>query len=194
MNKFKHIQAYRLGPLLPIIDLLIMFPILASMKRKSAKSLELQYHGDRQRIEQDIKHGAFFMTNHRDICMDSAWLTYLLFLRYGIHPYIGIGNNLFGKWWIQHVVRSLRAFVVVRNGNFHQQVENAKLLSEYIHHLRQRRKSIWLAQREGRAKDGNDVTQPGVLKMLTIDSDNFFDNKFFIFSIKLIKQLFLFIS
>ena len=176
MNKFKHIQAYRLGPLLPIIDLLIMFPILASMKRKSAKSLELQYHGDRKLIEKDIKHGAFFMTNHRDICMDSAWLTYLLFLRYGIHPYIGIGNNLFGKWWIEHLVRSLRAFVVIRNGGFREQVDNAKLLSDYIHHLRQRRKSIWLAQREGRAKDGNDLTQPGVLKMLTIDSENFFES------------------
>ena len=176
MNKFKHIQAYRLGPLLPIIDILIMFPVLASMKRKSAKSLELQYHGDRQRIEQDIKHGAFFMTNHRDICMDAAWLTYLLFLRYGIHPYIGIGNNLFGKWWIEHVVRILRAFVVIRDGNFREQIENAKLLSEYIHYQRKRGKSIWLAQREGRAKDGNDVTQPGVLKMLTIDSKNFLES------------------
>ena len=176
MNKFKKIQAYRVGPLLPIIDLLIIFPILFSMKRKSAKSLELQYHGDRKLIEQDIKRGAFFMTNHRDICMDSAWLTYLLFLRYGIHPYIGMGNNLFGKWWIQHVVRTLRAFVVIRNGNFREQIENAKLLSEYIHYQRKRGKSIWLAQREGRAKDGNDVTQPGVLKMLTIDSKNFLES------------------
>ena len=116
------------------------------------------------------------MTNHRDICMDAIWLTYLLRIRYFIRPYIGIGNNLFGKWWIEHVVRFMRAFVVIRNGGFRDQVENAKLLSDYIHHLRQRRKSIWLAQREGRAKDGNDLTQPGVLKMLTIDSDNFFDS------------------
>ncbi|MBR5327688.1 MAG: acyltransferase [Paludibacteraceae bacterium] len=176
MNKFKKIQAYRLGPLLPIIDLLFIFPVLLYLKHKSTKSIELHYLGDRKQIEQDIKKGAFFMTNHRDICMDSAWLTYLLFLRYGIHPYIGIGNNLFGKWWIQHVVRTLRAFVVIRNGNFRDQVSNAKLLSEYIHYLRKRRKSIWLAQREGRAKDGNDVTQPGVLKMLTIDSGNFFES------------------
>ena len=73
-------------------------------------------------------------------------------------------------------VRFLRAFVVIRNGAFHDQRKNAFLLSQYIRILRKRRKSIWLAQREGRAKDGNDVTQPGVLKMLTIDSKNFLES------------------
>lgn len=176
MNKFKSIQAYRVGWLLPIVDFFILCPILLRMKKKTASSLQLLYHGDRKLIEQDIQSGAFFMTNHRDICMDAIWLTYLLRIRYFIRPYIGIGNNLFGKWWIEHVVRFMRAFVVIRNGGFREQVENAKLLSDYIHHLRQRRKSIWLAQREGRAKDGNDLTQPGVLKMLTIDSENFFES------------------
>lgn len=176
MNKFKKIQAYRIGPLLFFVDAFISLPILRRMKRRTTTSMTLEYHGDREQIEKDIRQGAFFMTNHRDICMDSAWLTYLLCFRYRIHPYIGIGNNLFGKWWIEHVVRTLRAFVVIRNGNFREQIENAKLLSEYIHYQRKRGKSIWLAQREGRAKDGNDVTQPGVLKMLTIDSKNFLES------------------
>ena len=158
MNKFKKIQAYRVGWLLPIFDFLVLYPYLLVKKHKTATAVELQYHGDRKQIEQDIRHGAFFMTNHRDICMDAIWLTYLLRIRYFIRPYVGIGNNLFGKWWIEHVVRFMRAFVVIRNGGFRDQVTNAKLLSEYIHYLRQRRKSIWLAQREGRAKDGNDVT------------------------------------
>jgi hypothetical protein len=176
MNKFKKIQAYRVGWLLPLVDFLFLYPFLLVMKRKTATSVELHYHGDRKQIEQDIRRGAFFMTNHRDICMDAIWLTFLLRIRYFIRPYVGIGNNLFGKWWIEHVVRFMRAFVVIRNGGFREQVDNAKLLSEYIHTLRKRNKSIWLAQREGRAKDGNDVTQPGVLKMLTIDSDNFFES------------------
>lgn len=175
MDKFKHIRAYRVGWILPLVDFLILYPILKRMKKKTASSLELQYLGDRKQIEKDIKHGAFFMTNHRDICMDSAWLTYLLRTKYFIHPYIGIGNNLFGKWWIEHVVRTLRAFVVIRNGGFREQVQNATTLSQYIRHLRRKGKSIWLAQREGRAKDGNDVTQPGVLKMLNIDAENFFE-------------------
>lgn len=176
MNKFKKIQAYRIGPLLFLVDAFISLPILRRMKRRTTTSMTLEYHGDREQIEKDIRQGAFFMTNHRDICMDSAWLTYLLCYRYRTHPYIGIGNNLFGKWWIEHVVRILRAFVVIRDGNFREQIENAKLLSEYIHYQRKRGKSIWLAQREGRAKDGNDVTQPGVLKMLTIDSKNFLES------------------
>ena len=176
MDKFKHIRAYRVGWILPIIDFLILWPILLIIKRKTTTALDLHFLGDRKKIEKDIRHGAFFMTNHRDICMDAAWLTYLMRTHYFIHPYFGIGNNLFGKWWIEHVVRFLRAFVVIRNGAFHDQRKNAFLLSQYIRILRKRRKSIWLAQREGRAKDGNDLTQPGVLKMLTIDAEDFFES------------------
>jgi hypothetical protein len=174
MDKFKKIRAYRFGFILPLVDFLILYPILLIMKRKTATSLELDFLGDKKAIEADIRQGAFFMTNHRDIVMDAAWLTFLLRTRYFIHPYFGIGNNLFGKWWIEHLVRFLRAFVVIRNGGFRDQVNNATTLSQYIHTLRKRKKSIWLAQREGRAKDGNDMTQPGVLKMLTIDAEDFF--------------------
>ena len=173
---FKHIRAYHTGFILPLVDFLILYPILLVMRRKTTHGIQLQYHGDKQLIEQDIRHGAFFMTNHRDIVMDATWLTFLLRTRYFIHPYFGIGNNLFGKWWIEHVVRFLRAFVVIRDGGFRDQVNNATTLSQYIRHLRKRHKSIWLAQREGRAKDGNDVTQPGVLKMLTIDAEDFFQS------------------
>ena len=176
MDKFQHIRAYRFGWLLPFVDFFILYPTLLIMRRKTTKGVQLRFLGDRKLIEQDIRHGAFFMTNHRDIVMDAAWLTFLLRTRYFIHPFFGIGNNLFGKWWIEHLVRFLRAFVVIRNGGFREQVNNATTLSAYIRHLRKRHKSIWLAQREGRAKDGNDVTQPGVLKMLTIDAEDFFQS------------------
>ncbi|MBR6551060.1 MAG: acyltransferase [Paludibacteraceae bacterium] len=176
MNRFKNIQAYRVGWILPLVDFFIICPILLVMRRKTTKGLELRFLGDKHAIEQDIRNGAFFMTNHRDIIMDATWLTFMLRTRYFIHPYFGIGNNLFGKWWIEFVVRFLRGFVVIRNSGFHEQRENAITLSQYIRHLRKRHKSIWLAQREGRAKDGNDITQPGVLKMLTIDAENFFES------------------
>ena len=175
-SKFKKIRAYHTGFILPLVDFLILWPTLLIMRRKTATSLDLRFLGDKKAIEQDIRRGAFFMTNHRDICMDNAWLTYLLRTRYFIHPYFGIGNNLFGKSWIEHVVRFLRGFVVIRNGGFRDQRENAITLSEYIRHLSKRHKSIWLAQREGRAKDGNDVTQPGVLKMLTFEAEDFFES------------------
>ena len=174
-DQYKNIRAYRVGWLLPITDWLTILPVLKWFEHKTTTSVKLAYLGDRKQIEQDIKHGACFLTNHRDICMDSAWLSMLLRMRYFIRPYIGIGNNLFAKWWIEPVVRFLRCFVVIRNGSLHEQVENAKTLSHYINDLRRRGKSIWLAQREGRAKDSNDLTQPGVLKMLTFDAPDFFE-------------------
>lgn len=173
-KQFKHIRAYRTGWLLAILDWVIAAPILLVWQRKTSTSLKLEYMGDRKQIEKDIKHGAFFMTNHRDIVMDSAWLSLLLRKRYFIRPFIGIGNNLFAKKWIEHLVRFNRCFAVIRNGGAHAQLENAHTLSAYIAHLRQQGKSIWLAQREGRAKDSNDLTQPSVLHMLTINNDNFF--------------------
>ena len=173
-KQFKHIRAYRTGWLLAILDWIIAAPILLVWQRKTSKSLTLDYLGDRKQIEKDIKHGAFFMTNHRDIVMDSAWLSLLLRKRYFIRPFIGIGNNLFAKKWIEHLVRFNRCFAVIRNGGAHAQLENAHTLSAYIAHLRKQGKSIWLAQREGRAKDSNDLTQPSVLHMLTINNDDFF--------------------
>lgn len=175
MDKFKHIRAYHTEWLQAVFDWIAVLPVMNRMERKTTSSVELAYLGDRKQIEQDIRHGAFFMTNHRDICMDSAWLSVLLRKRYFIRPYIGIGNNLFGKWWIEPLVRSLRCFVVIRNVSPREQLANSQLLSEYILQLRRKGKSIWLAQRQGRAKDGNDLTQPGVLKMLTLGSEDFFE-------------------
>lgn len=175
MDKFKHIRAYRTEWLQAIFDWITLLPFLRHIARKTTSSVELTYLGDQKQIEEDIKHGAFFMTNHRDICMDAAWLSERIRMKYGIRPYVGIGNNLFGKWWIEPLVRTLRCFVVIRNVPPREQLVQSQLLSEYILMLRRKGKSIWLAQRQGRAKDGNDVTQPAVLKMLTLGSEDFFE-------------------
>ena len=175
MNKFKDIAAYRVGWILPITDIVIIFPLLYILARKRAKSLKLEYLGDRKQIEADIKHGAFFMTNHRDIIMDAAWLSYLLRTRYFIRPFMGVGDNLFARPWIEHLMKFLRCFAVKRGVGAHAQLENSKHLSAYIRHLREQGKSIWLAQREGRAKDSNDLTQPSVLHMLTMDAEDLYE-------------------
>lgn len=168
-NDFQDIRAYRTGWLLPILDFLIVFPAVWLLSKFTSKGIKLDYLGDRKQIEKDIKHGAFFITNHRDIVLDAAWLSLLLRYRYFIRPFIGIGNNLFAYKWIEWFVRFNRCFVVKRGAGAHAQLENAKQLSAYIKQLREEGKSIWLAQREGRAKDSNDRTQAGVLHMLTID-------------------------
>lgn len=175
MDSFKDIRAYRTGWILPFTDFLFSFPCLALLAWRTTNGIRLDYLGDRKQIEADIKHGAFFMTNHRDIVMDAAWLSYLLRCRYFIRPFIGIGNNLFAVKLIEWFVRFNRCFVVKRNVGAHAQLENAKELSAYIRYLRERNKSIWLAQREGRAKDSNDLTQESVLHMLTMDAEDLYE-------------------
>lgn len=176
MDKYKDIRAYRVGWILAVIDWFTVFPILKIWALRTTKGIRLEYLGERKQIERDIKHGAFFMTNHRDIILDAAWLSYRLRLRYFIRPFMGVGNNLFAKPWIEHLMRFLRCFVVKRGAGAHAQLENAKQLSAYIRMLRSQGKSIWLAQREGRAKDSNDLTQASVLHMLTLGDDDFFEN------------------
>lgn len=175
-KSFKDIRAYRVGWILTIFDFLFAFPALWILSKRTTKGIRLDYLGDRKQIEQDIKQGAFFMTNHRDIVLDSAWLSLLLRCKYFIRPFIGIGNNLFAYKWIEIFVRFNRCFVVKRGAGAHAQLENAKQLSAYIRHLRGQGKSIWLAQREGRAKDSNDLTQASVLHMLTLGEKDFFEN------------------
>ncbi len=176
MDKYKDIRAYRVGWILAVIDWFIVLPILKIWALRTTKGIRLEYLGERKQIERDIKHGAFFLTNHRDIILDAAWLSYRLRLRYFIRPFMGVGNNLFAKPWIEHLMRFMRCFVVKRGAGAHAQLENAKQLSAYIRMLRSQGKSIWLAQREGRAKDSNDLTQASVLHMLTLGDDDFFEN------------------
>lgn len=175
-KSFKDIRAYRVQALLWLTDFLLVFPYLQYLIWKHAKSLKLKFLGDRKTIERDIRHGAFFMTNHRDIVMDAAWLSYLLRTRYFIRPYMGVGNNLFAKPWIEFFMRFNRCFAVKRGAGAHAQLENSKQLSAYIRLLRDQGKSIWLAQREGRAKDSNDLTQASVLHMLTMGEGDFYEN------------------
>lgn len=174
-KEYKDIACYHTAALLPFTDFLLIFPYLQYLQYKTAASLKLEYLGDRKQIEKDIRHGAFFITNHRDIVMDAAWLSYLLRVRYFIRPYMGVGDNLFAKKWIEVAMKFNRCFAVKRGAGVHAQLENAKHLSAYINHLRERHKSIWLAQREGRAKDGNDLTQASVLHMLTIGDGDLYE-------------------
>lgn len=162
-DDYKHIRAYRCGALLQVTDWLTIVPWLRGLARKTTSSLSAKGLDNINAHE-----GHLFITNHRDIVMDSAWLSLLLRTHKNIRPYVGTGNNLFGKWWIKPLVRMNRAFVVIRDGSLHEQLANSRTLSHYISDRIHEGHSVWLAQREGRAKDGNDLTQPAVLKMLAL--------------------------
>ena len=163
-DQYKDIRAYRAGGLLQVADFLLVIPSLYCLSLRTSDGVRL----DMQCSKDDLKHGALFLSNHRDIVMDAAWLSMLLRYRLNIRPYMGIGNNLYGRWWLRVFFRLNRCFTVVRDGSPRELLQHSQHLSDYMHHLRSRGKSIWLAQREGRAKDGNDRTQEAVLKMLTL--------------------------
>ena len=109
-----------------------------------------------------------FITNHRDIVLDSALLGYLMAQNNMDTCEIAIGDNLLIYNWIAKLVRLNKCFIVKRNLGRMQTMTAALQLSSYIHFvLTQKKGSIWIAQREGRCKDSNDRTQESLMKMLT---------------------------
>jgi hypothetical protein len=112
-----------------------------------------------------------FISNHRDIVLDSALMNYLI-VREGMNTTeIAIGNNLLIEKWIEYAVKLNRAFVVRRNLPVRELLVASKKLSEYIRRdITEKNTSVWIAQREGRTKDGNDKTQSALLKMLNLSN------------------------
>ena len=117
-----------------------------------------------------------FVSNHRDIVLDSAILSVLLFEKgFPTTVEIAIGDNLLIYPWIEKLVRLNKAFIVRRSLTPREMYKSSKLMSEYIHFaVDEKRENIWIAQREGRAKDSSDHTQPSVLKMLAMGGEGTF--------------------
>ena len=114
-----------------------------------------------------------FVSNHRDIVLDSAFLDLLLVDKdYPTTVEIGIGDNLLIYPWIKRLVRMNKAFVVRRGLTPHEMIESSMTMSSYIHFaVNEKKENIWIAQREGRAKDSDDRTQESVLKMLAMGGE-----------------------
>lgn len=114
-----------------------------------------------------------FVSNHRDIVLDSAFLDVLLVdAGYPTTVEIGIGDNLLIYPWIKRLVRMNKAFTVRRGLSLRETLAASQLMSRYIHYaVTQKKENIWIAQREGRAKDSSDRTQDAVLKMLAMGGD-----------------------
>lgn len=127
-------------------------------------------------VERLEKNKAYlFVSNHRDIILDSAFLNYMTY-DYGMNTtQIAIGDNLFAYNWIVHAVKLNRSFVVKRNIGVRELLTASKVLSDYIRTtIRDNNISVWIAQGEGRTKDGDDKTQQGLLKMLHMSNDKGF--------------------
>ena len=141
----------------------VMRPFLEGLIAKTTTGLTSS--GMEENTDPDVPN--MFITNHRDIILDSAQLGYLLLKSGRPSCEIAIGNNLLIYDWINKLARLNKAFIVKRNLGRIQTLQAAIQLSGYMHFsITQKHESIWISQREGRCKDSNDRTQESLVKML----------------------------
>lgn len=117
-----------------------------------------------EHLEKDKAY--IFISNHRDIVLDSALLNYVLANNDFSIAAIAFGDNLMINELVSDLIRVNKSFIVKRSLPFKERIKAAYQLSQYIWFVHQQRESVWIAQREGRAKDGDDRTNPSLVKML----------------------------
>ena len=150
-------------------QLRFMKPVVWHFVRKYTDGLSFEDSN----INSHLNERYTFVSNHRDIVLDSAFLDVSLNKKgYPTTVEIGIGDNLLIYPWIKRLVRMNKAFTVRRGLTAHEMMRSSQLMSSYIHYaVTQKKENIWIAQREGRAKDSDDRTQESVLKMLAMGGD-----------------------
>ncbi len=179
-------RAARLAPVLvrPLVRLLLsrevrgvanVYDMQAVIKRYMDRMIEDTTSGfsvsGLERL--DPGRAYLFMSNHRDIAMDPAFTNYALHTNGRDTVRIAIGDNLLTKPWVSDLMRLNKSFIVKRSVSGPRELlASSRTLSEYIRYsLQEENAPIWIAQREGRAKDGVDRTEPAVIKMLAMSRD-----------------------
>lgn len=142
----------------------VMLPFLSKLEATTTAGITFDGIGNYEPGKNYV-----LISNHRDIVLDASFLN--LSLVRGGRPTceVAIGNNLLLMPWINELVRINKSFIVVRNTGVRGALEAARHLSGYIHYaINRKHQSLWIAHREGRAKDSNDRTQESLIKMMTL--------------------------
>lgn len=128
---------------------------------------------DMDTTDVDVTKRYTFVSNHRDIVLDSALLDVLLYdAGFKTTCEIAIGDNLLSLPWVKDLVRLNKSFIVQRSLVPREMLLASKKMAEYMHFvIKEKNDNIWIAQREGRAKDSNDRTQPSILKMMAMGGE-----------------------
>lgn len=117
----------------------------------------------------DKEKSYLFISNHRDIAMDSGFINYALWSNGFNTSQIAVGDNLFSQGFQADLMRLNKSFVVVRKAKgVKAQFAALTRTSAYIRYVLEKGESVWIAQREGRSKDGIDRTEPAILKMFML--------------------------
>ena len=150
----------------------VVYPILKQLLSNAATSISANFSAVTPPAGETANCGYTFISNHRDIVLDSALLSFLLHEQGMKTVEIAIGDNLLIRPWIKDLVRVNKSFIVQRALTMRQMLLASAKMSRYMHHaVQERHENLWIAQREGRAKDSDDRTQESVLKMLAIGGD-----------------------
>ena len=148
----------------------LVYPVLTQLIQKASTGLTSNLSNVLTDQEKTKCHT--FVSNHRDIVLDSALLCYVLQDNKLTTVEIAIGDNLLIKPWILDLVRVNKSFIVQRALTMRQMLLASAKLSKYMHYaINEKHENVWIAQREGRAKDSDDRTQDSVLKMLSMGGD-----------------------
>ena len=119
----------------------------------------------------DPKKAYVFVSNHRDIILDTSLLNVALHDNHLSMTASAMGDNLLKKKYLKILAMLNRNIIIYRSLPPREALEHSKLVSEFIHHcITENHRNVWIAQREGRTKNGDDRTQQGVLKMLTLNT------------------------
>ena len=144
--------------------------IYESIQKVLQKSSDGMSTSGFEKLEKNTSY--LFISNHRDIILDTSLLNTCLFEHDLVMTASAIGDNLVQKDFLLNLAKLNRNFLVQRGLSPREMLQSSKLMAEYICQLLTREnRSVWIAQREGRTKDGNDATHSGVLKMLGMGSD-----------------------
>jgi len=165
MSQTRNVESFQLR---------FMVPFLEGILKSSTRGLTI---GGLEHLKKDESY--MYISNHRDIVLDSALLNVEMY-KFGYKSTeIAIGSNLLVYQWIEDLSRVNRSFIVKRNIPVRETLKASNLLSAYIRHtVTNNGNSIWIAQREGRSKDGLDMTSPAVLKMLNMSNKSKFNRGF----------------
>ena len=148
----------------------LVYPVLSQLLEQASAGLTSDFSSVVSDAEKTKCHT--FVSNHRDIVLDSAFLCYVLQDNGLTTAEIAIGDNLLIKPWIRELVRVNKSFIVQRALTMRQMLLASAKLSKYMHFaITEKHENVWIAQREGRAKDSNDRTQESVLKMMSMGGD-----------------------
>lgn len=148
-------------------QLAFCYDFLKNLMAKASKGWDMDT------TDVDVTKRYTFVSNHRDIVLDSALLDVLLYdAGFKTTCEIAIGDNLLSLPWVKDLVRLNKSFIVQRSLAPREMLLASKKMAEYMHFvIKEKNDNIWIAQREGRAKDSNDRTQPSILKMMAMGGE-----------------------